>query len=148
MPYATEPDLAARLGAALYARLTDREAGETADAVQGGELIRAAESLLDAHFTRRYRVPLDPAATPELADLLRTRTLDVAEHLAWRQSPFIGDMPARVQQLHGETLAWLQQVAAGRLDLPGHPPPSADAARIAHYTATPRRFTHDELDQI
>ena len=147
MPYASEAELAARLGGPLYARLTDRDDATTPDANQGALLLVQGEALLNSYVGRRYAVPIDTSTNASLAALLRVRTLDLAEYLAWRQSPFVSDVPARVTQLGREVFAFLQQVATGQLDLPG-PPPSAAASGSMQVRATPRRFTHEELDQL
>lgn len=149
MPYITTTDLSDRLGATLFARLTDRVAGTTADTKVAQQIVDEAQAQADSYFARRYRTPVDLPAHPELADLLAARVLDLAEYAAWQGSPFISDPPQRVARLYAATMHWLEDVAAGRLVLPAAAVPAAptqrDTLRIA---GGGRVFTADELDGL
>ena len=147
MTYASVEDLRQRLGEPLFARLTDRSDGTTADPQQAEALLGQAEAIMNTFLGRRYQLPLDPTRDVLLADMLRTRTLDLAEHLAWRQSPFISDMPVRVAQLHGDAMRWLTEVSSGDCELPAARPRALGLNGLRVH-ATPRRLTHEELDQI
>lgn len=150
MAYATTTDLKQRLGDTLYARLTDRIAGTDADDAVAQSILDEAVALAESYLAKRFRTPIDLMAHPELANVLRARVLDVAEHLAWRTSPFVGNLPDRVLFLHEEALRWLEALAAGRIHLPAGAPPASrvaedDAARTA---GSRRQFTGAELDEI
>ena len=106
MAYITTTQLQGRLGSTLYARLTDRVNGTTADGTVAQQLIDEAEALANAYLARRFATPIDLTAHPELTDLLEARVLDVAEYLAWRDSPFVADIPERARLLHDETVQW------------------------------------------
>ncbi len=150
MAYVTLQQLKDRLGQSLYDRLTDRVSGTKGDDAIGQDILEEAEALVHSYLARRYATPIDLAQHPELADVLAARTLDVAEYLAWRGSPFVSDLPDRVEQLHEQATRWLEQIAAGRVDLPAAAPPrsrvSADDG--PRYQATARKFTADELDGL
>ena len=150
MAYTTISQLQSRLGSTLYARLTDRVNGTTADATVAQELVDQAEALANARLARRYATPIDLTAHPELTDILEARALDLAEYLAWRDSPFANDIPERVRLVYEETLQWFASVAAGAIDLPASSPPASRTAvdDSLRYTASPRPFTHDELDGL
>jgi phage gp36-like protein len=148
--YITTTQLESRLGSTLYARLTDRVNGTTADATVAQQIVDGAEALANAHLARRYATPIDLTAHPELADILAARVLDLAEYLAWRDSPFVNVIPDRVLLLHDETSRWFAGIAAGEIDLPASSPPASRTAvdDSPRFTAPPRRFTHDELDGL
>ena len=150
MAYISTTELSQRLGATLYARLTDRVNGTTADEAVAQQLISAAEAEADGYFARRYATPVDLAVYPELAQVLNARVLDVAEYLAWCGSPFIGNPPQRVQALYAAALRWLEDVAGGQLVLPAaSPPPSAVAhADEPRHVSSARVLTADELDGL
>ena len=80
MPYITTTQLSARLGSTIYARLTDRDNGTTADPDVAQQIVDEAEALADSHLAKRYATPVDLGAHPELADVLEARVLDLAEH--------------------------------------------------------------------
>lgn len=150
MPYVTIAQLQQRLGAALYARLTDRDQGTTADDAVAQQIVDEASAEADSYLCRRYATPVDLAAHPELASMLTLRALDLAEAFAWRSSPFITDPPQRVQALARQAYAWLEEIARGHLALPAaHPPAAARATEDGpRYTGSPRQFTADELDGL
>lgn len=150
MAYITTADLESRLGSTLYARLTDRVSGTTADETVAGGIVAQAEALADSYLARRYATPVDLATHPELAEVLRARVLDVAEYLAWRDSPFVTDVPERVRLVHGDAEGWFVGLAAGEVELPALRPPASRTAvdDSPRYVAEPRKFTADELDGL
>jgi len=150
MAYVTISDLSQRLGTALYARLTDRVNGMTADNTVAQCIVDEAEAEANSYLARRYAVPLDVGDYPELARLIGQRVLDIAEYLAWRSSPFVSDLPGRVEALYAEARQWFLRVAAGEIELPAArplPDPTGhdDGPR---YRSSARRFTADELDGL
>jgi phage gp36-like protein len=148
--YITTNELEARLGTTLYARLTDRVNGTTADAAVATALVDEAEAEVDSFLAARYATPVDLARSPGAAEVLAARTLDVAEYRAWIGSPFVSDVPRRIAMLYAEALRWLRDVARGQIDLPTTAPPASPVSRddVARVTASPRRFTHDELEGL
>lgn len=150
MAYVTLQQFKDRLGQALYDRLTDRVSGVTGNDAVGQQIVDEAEALVNSYLARRYATPVDLAQHPELADVLAVRVLDVAEYLAWQGSPFVSDLPDRVEVLQGQVVRWLEKVASGQVELPvssplGAPVASDDGPR---YAATERKFTADELDGL
>lgn len=150
MPYITTSQLSQRLGATLYARLTDRVNGLAADETVAQEIVLGASAEADSYLARRYPTPVDLSAQPELADVLQMRVLDLAEYAAWKSSPFVSDPPQRVHSLYATALGWLESVAAGRIVLPAAMPPAPPTA-VSNgpvYAASPRVFTAEELDGL
>lgn len=150
MAYITTTQLSNRLGSALYARLTDRVAGATANATVAQEIVDEAEALVNGELARRYRTPVDLAARPELGALLAARTLDVAEFIAWKTSPFVSDIAERVRLNFEEAQQWLMSVARGDVPLPAATPPaSTSSIEDGPFVAGGgQSFTHDELDGL
>lgn len=150
MAYITKEQLKERLGETLYARLTDRESGATADDSVGQQIVDDAEALADSQLARRYATPIDLTAHPELTDVLAARVLDIAEYRAWRDSPFVNDVPERIRFLYEDTMRWFSAVAVGQLDLPAasllaSPTAVDDSPR---YVSRARKFTEEELDGL
>lgn len=148
MAYAVAADLLARVGEVLYARLTDRTDGVAGDTAVASAIVTEAEALVNAELARRYATPLDLTASPELAEVLKARTIDLAEYLAWRGSPFVTDIPQRVRLLYDGVQRWLDDIAQGRLLLPSATPLPPTAAIDAGpvYSSAPRAFSADELE--
>jgi phage gp36-like protein len=148
--YITTTQLQSRLGSTLYARLTDRVNGTTADGTVAQQIVDEAEALANAHLAKRYATPIDLTAHPELADVLEARVLDLAEYSAWRDSPFVTDIPERVRLVHEEASQWFASIEAGEIDLPASSPPASRTAvdDSPQFTEPPRWFTHDELDGL
>lgn len=150
MAYITLQQLKDRLGAALYARLTDRVAGEAADDGVGQRIVAEAEAETNSRLAVRFATPVDLSANPELADVLAARVLDLAEAIAWHSSPFMGDVPDRVRVLRTDAVMWFDDVGRGRVQLPAATLPRSaiavdDTARV---TSAERVFTADELDGL
>jgi phage gp36-like protein len=148
--YITISQLSERLGTTIYARLTDRVNGTTADATVAQQIVDEAEAEANSYLARRYATPVDLVAHPELAGILAARVLDLAEWAAWKSTPFVSDPPARVQSLYAEALRWLAEVAQGGLSLPAAAPANSPTADDdgPRYVAEPRAFTADELDGL
>ena len=125
MAYITIVQLSDRLGSSLYARLTDRVSGTTADATVAQQLVDAAEARADAWLSKRYATPIDLTKHSELVDVLESRVLDLAEYLTWRDSPFATDIPERARLVYEETSAWFGAVARGELVLPASMVPAS-----------------------
>ncbi len=150
MAYITTAQLSERLGATMYARLTDRVSGTTASTTVAQQLVDEAEAEANSYLARRYATPISLATHPELDTLLRARVLDLAEFAAWKGSPFISDPPQRVRSVQQTALRWLESVARGEIVLPASPPPASTAARDEgpFFVAPPRTFTPDELGRL
>lgn len=149
MSYITITDLRNRLGDGIYARLTDRVSGTTANASVAQQIVDEAEGLADSYLSLRFATPIDLTAHPELTDVLTSRVLDLAEYLAWRSSPFVSDLPERIRLLGDESPRWFASVSAGRLELPASIPP--EPTRLTKSDAPMSRsarrlFTREELD--
>lgn len=150
MPYVTKEQLAARLGPAMYARLTDRVAGETADEAVGQAIVDEASGLADGWLAVRYATPVDLVGHPEVTDILAARVLDLAESIAWQSSPFVGDIPDRIRFLAEDARRWFERLARGDVNLPAASPPPGRTAVTDEPLASssPRVFTSDELDGL
>lgn len=150
MSYITTTQLQARLGATLYARLTDRVNGAVADSAVAEQIVAEAEALADGYLAARFATPVDTGAHPELADVLKTRVLDLAEWLAWKGSPFVSDVPERVRAAYEESGRWFESIAGGRLPLPASAPPPSRTAEGdgVRYRGNARSFTGEELDGL
>ncbi|MGE0481813.1 MAG: phage protein Gp36 family protein [Phycisphaerae bacterium] len=150
MAYITVTQLSERLGATIYTRLTDREGGKAASAAVAAQIVAEAEAEADSYLARRFATPVDLSARPELAAVLQARVLDLAEHGAWKGSPFVNDLPSRVRALYAAAIAWFEEVARGAVELPAAAPAAGrvatnDAARVS---GSARTLTADELDGL
>lgn len=150
MAYITTSQLSSRLGSSLYARLTDRDNGTTADAAVAQQIVDEAEAEADSYLAKRYATPVDLAVHTELAQILETRVLDLAEHGAWKGSPFVSDIPQRVQASYAEAVRWFEMIVRGDIHLPASTAPASRTAEdeSPRYSGETRQFTGDELDGL
>jgi phage gp36-like protein len=115
MSYANHADVEERLGTATCVELTDDTGSGVADEDKVAEAVRAAEAEIDSYLGRRYAVPLDVAEEPELANLLKRLTVDLAEYrLRGRRPPIADD----VRRTRDAVLQWLQRAGGGEVVLP------------------------------
>jgi phage gp36-like protein len=144
MAYITNADIELRLGSAAYVQLTDDDGNGVADTPVVDEARLAGEGEVNGYLARRFLAPIDVSTHAELADVLKSVTLDVVEYrLRLRRPPVSGDTRRRYEQ----TLAWLRGVAEGRIELPASSGLEANAAlgTTAASAGEARLLTHDEL---
>ena len=115
MAYITNQDIAARLGAAVYVQLTDDSGTGSADEAVATVAREAAEGEVNSHLARRHRVPIDIASNAELAAILASATLDLAEYRLHSRRP---PVPESVTLRHRQAIEWLKRVATGSVVLP------------------------------
>ncbi len=147
MAYITNVDIGQRLGATTYVQLADDDGDGVADAGVVDEARAAAEGELDSYLARRYRLPLDLVAHPELANLLASVALDLATYrLRLRRPPVSQDDRARFDR----TIAWLAAVAQGRIHLPSANPLTSTGVQgiVADSVGESRQLSHDELSDF
>lgn len=150
MAYITTNQLKSRLGDTIYARLTDRIAGVTANATIAQEIVDQAEAIADSYLAVRFATPVNLVERPELATILAARVLDVAEGIAWRGSPFASDVPDRVRLVVDQAERWLRDVSAGAIALPAAAVPNAAVAVNdgPRFSASERVFSAEDLEGL
>ena len=144
MAYVSNSDIETRLGSAAYVQLTDDAGSGSANEEVIEEARAGAEGEVDSYLARRYAVPIDLGRHPELAGILQSMALDLAEHrLRLRRPP----VPAEATARRAAAIAWLKGVANGSIDLPAAVEPDHTTRRGFEGMATgeERTLTHGEL---
>jgi len=144
MGYVTNTDIENRLGSAAYVQLTDDDGDNQADTAVVDEARLGAEGEVNSYLARRFAVPIELAAHPELSDLLKSITLDLVEmRLRARRPP----VPEVTLRRHTDAVAWLRGVADGAIDLPSATPlaPSDLRGPAVLTSGESRVLSHDEL---
>ncbi len=116
MSYASHNDLETRLGTAAYVQLTDDAGTGVANVDRANAVLREAEGEVNSYLGRRYAVPVLVDGQEELAAVLRSVTLDIAEYRLHARRPSVPDVAVRKREA---AIVWLQRVAAGDAVLPG-----------------------------
>ncbi len=146
MSYATNADVQKRLGAPLYLELTDDGTG-VPDEEKVNEARIGAEGEVDSYLARRYAVPIDTAAYPETAGLLRSITLDLTEFRLRSRKPPVAE-EARLKR--EDAIAWLGRIASGQTvlpaatELPGNPAIAPTASTVGGR----RILTAEEMEEL
>jgi len=144
MGYITNADIEERLGTAAYIQLADDDGNGIADVGVVDEARLGAEGEVNSYLGRRYSVPVSLTTHPDLADVLASFTLDLAEYrLRLRRPP----VPDDARRRRDQAIEWLTRVAEGRIELPSAVGIAASTARgtIAAVTGEKRVLTRDEL---
>lgn len=144
MSYITNSDIETRVGHAAYVQLADDDGDGSADPAVVDELRLAAESEVNSYLARRFRVPIDLATHTDLADLLKSITLDLAEYrLRCRRPP----VPKDAGDKFAHAIQWLRGVADARIELPSALQVASGTARgtLGLATGENRLLTRDEL---
>lgn len=142
MSYITNADIESRLGTLAYIQLTDDSGSGSADATRVQEARLGAEGEANSHLSARYQVPVDLSAHADLAAVLRSFVLDLAEYRLHARRPPI---PADIARRRTEAVAWLGAIAAGTIHLPASTPIASDTTRapLAEIIGPERVFTRE-----
>src|SRR3990170_3430285 len=144
MGYITNEDIEERVGSVAYIQLADDDGNGIADVGVVDEARLGAEGEVNSYLGRRYSVPVSLTTHPDLADVLASFTLDLAEYrLRLRRPP----VPDDARRRRDQAIEWLTRVAEGRIELPSAVGIAASTARgtIAAVTGEKRVLTRDEL---
>lgn len=144
MAYLTNADIEERLGSDAYVQLTDDDGDGVADTGVVDEARLGAEGEVNSYLARRYQVPIDLDAHPELADVLASFSLDLVEYrLRSRRPP----VPKDALDRHARAIEWLTRVADGSLELPSATPVASNATRgsLGATTGDERLLSREEL---
>ena len=147
MAYITNADIEERLGSAAYVQLTDDDGDGEPDAGVVDEARLAAEGEVNSYLARRFAVPIDLTVHADLADLLASITLDLAEYrLRGRRPP----VPKDALDQHAHAIDWLARVAGGAVELPSAAPVAANATRgtLGATMGEARLLSRDELSEV
>jgi phage gp36-like protein len=145
MAYITNADIEERVGSVAFVQLADDDGNGVADVGVVDEARLGAEGEVNSYLGRRYAAPISLTTHPDLADVLASFTLDLAEYrLRLRRPP----VPEDARRRRDQAIEWLTRVAEGRIELPSAVGVTASSARgtIATTTGEKRVLTHDELE--
>jgi phage gp36-like protein len=144
MAYITNVDIEERVGSDAYVQLTDDDGDGVADVGVVDEARLAAEGEVNSYLARRYQVPIDVTTHMDLADILASFTLDLAEHrLRARRPP----VPQDIQDKRAQAVEWLSRIADGALELPSAAPVARNptCGTLGATTGEARLLSRDEL---
>ncbi len=144
MAYITNADIQERLGADAYVQLTDDDGNGQADVGVVDEARLGAEGEVNSYLARRYGVPIDLTAHPDLADVLASFTLDLVEcRLRARRPP----VPKDALNMRAAAITWLTRVADGSLELPSTTQVASNTTRgtLGATSGETRLLNRDEL---
>ena len=147
MAYISNNDIQTRLGSAVYVQLTDDAGTGSANEAVVDEARAGAEGEVDGYLARRYSVPIDLVTHPELAGLLKSITLDLAEYRLRLRRPPVSD---EAVQRRKQATAWLQKVASQDVDLPAktEPAPSERSALKGRVLGSARVLDREEFSDF
>lgn len=140
MAYAQKSDLIDRFGERELVQLTDRThtPPSTVDDVVVGRALDDAAGLIDGYLGKVYALPL--ASIP--ANLIKL-SADIARYYLHGKS---ADKDSAVTRAHGEAIAWLKDVAAGRVQLDaGGEVPATVPGSAGRFTGSDPVFTRASL---
>lgn len=135
MTYATQLDLENAFGAAEILHLADRDGDGVAEAAVLNAILARADALIDGYLAGRYAVPV---AAPVPMTLVATAG-DLARYWLYDDAA-----PERIREAYEDAIAWLRDVAAGRIGLnlpatganplPGSPLGNAESRQFTRET--------------
>lgn len=147
MSYITNNDIEERLGGALYVQLTDDAGTGSADTDKVDEARVGAEGVVDSYLSRRYAVPVATSGDAELAGVLKSVSLDVAEYRLHARRP---PVPADVISKYREAIGWLERMASGSVTLPSltELPGRSTDGPVCEGSSSERIFSREDLENL
>ncbi len=141
MSYCTQQDIEDRIGEEELAALADHDEDGTPDAAVVEGAIASAQALMDSYIAVRYAVPVE-LPEGETPAALTTRAVSLAVYFLRLGRDSVTD---DVREQHRDDVAWLRDVAAGRVRLGASSRPrEALAAPSVRHSARPRVFGRGE----
>lgn len=124
MAYIINSDIIARVGSNTAVQLS-ADSGDVVDAAVLDEVRQSTEGEINGYVGRRYAVPVDLSAHPELAATLKGFALDVAAYrLHARRPPVAED----IRRMREEAIKWLKDVSNGVIVLPATVTPASSTS--------------------
>ena len=144
MAYITTSDLETRIGTTVAAQLTT-DSGITPDTTIMAETVAAAMGEINGYLGRRYAVPIDTSAYPQVADVLKSIALDVA---VYRLHTLRQPVPAGILESRDKAIEWCMRVSRAEILLPAATVPAgttADGPASAYAFARTDKVAEDWL---
>ncbi len=107
MPYADQAALEDAFGQVEIRQLADRDRSGAADPAFVAAVLARADSLIDSYLAGRYALPISP--TPPV---LTATACDLARYWLYDDAA-----PERVREGYEDAVAWLKDVASGKVVL-------------------------------
>lgn len=147
MSYATNADVAQRMGQSLLVQLTDDAGTGAADEAIISEARGSAEAEIDSYLARRYAAPVEVEDEPQVAVLLRSVTLDLVEYRLHARRP---PVPEEVVRKRASAVEWLAAVADGRVLLPAvaELPANTSNGPSAAVSGASRVWSREEAEEL
>ena len=144
MGYITNADIEERVGSVALVQLAEDDGNGVADVGVVDEARLGAGGEVNSYLGRRYAVPISLTTHPDLADVLASITLDLAEYRLRSRHP---PVPQDARRRRDQAIEWLTRAAVARIELPSALGVAASTARgvIAVTTGEKRVLTRNEL---
>ncbi len=107
MSYAVRADLVKRYGEQEIALLEDPDNEGTNSTSVSRDALKDAEDLANSYISVRYTLPLPSVPAP-----LARATCDIARYSLYKDRP-----PEEVAKRYDQSIKWLEQLAAGKVQL-------------------------------
>jgi phage gp36-like protein len=119
--YIVNQDIIDRVGPDAAVQLTT-DTGSVADSDVLDEVRKGAEGEVNGYLAKRYEVPVDLSAHADIADTLKSFTLDIA---AYRLHARRGPVSEALRTSRDDAVKWLVGVAEGKIVLPASTTPAS-----------------------
>lgn len=135
MPYATQTHLEDAFGADEVLQIADRDRDGLPDAGFVDAALDRADSLIDGYLAGRYALPVSP-----VPPVLTATACDLARYWLYDDAA-----PDRVRQAFEDAMAWLKDVAAGKVLLQLPAAAAGVSAGSPDHEAPDRLFSAETL---
>jgi len=124
MAYIVNQDIIDRVGNTRAVQLTT-DSGSVVSTTVLDEVRLSSEGEVNGYLAKRYAVPVDLTAHPDVAATLKGFTLDIAVYrLNTRRAPASDD----IRTMRNNAIEWFKRVADGTINLPVETTPATTTA--------------------
>jgi phage gp36-like protein len=124
MSYIVNQDIVDRVGSDRAVQLSS-DSGTAVNTNVFDEVRLSSEGEVNGYLAKRYAVPVDLTAHPDLDATLSGFTLDIAVYrLMLRRPP----VPEDYRRAYDNAVKWLVAVSEGKVNLPADTPPASATA--------------------
>lgn len=125
MSYIVNQDIIDRVGTKAAAQLTGDTNGDTPVVTVLDEVRLSSEGEVNGYLAKRYAVPVDLTAHPDVAATLKAYALDIAVYRVHLRRPPVAE---DIRDARNDAVKWLEGVAKGTIELPAAVTPESTTA--------------------
>ncbi|NUQ82938.1 MAG: DUF1320 domain-containing protein [Bacteroidetes bacterium] len=144
MPYCATSDIQALITPAMVLQLTDDDKDNSPDSSVIDSRIQMADTIIDSKLAQKHQVPF--TVVPSLIKEISSR---ITAYLLYERKT-LGEIPQSIIDMRKMAMDWLDQIAAGEMQLPvsSVSPSTTTWKNQSNKTSDSKMFTDEILESF